>query len=312
MRLRWTVFANALPTPEAASVAPPTGDDGGLEPVTITGSGFVTGATVTFGGLAATSVVVVNGTTITCDTPAHAVGAVDVVVLNPDGQLATLASGFTYAIVSPAATPLAWLRADYGVTLVSGRVSAWLDRSGNANNFAQTTAGKRPLLNAAALNGRDTFSLLISRGDQLDGPTPPAPTSGYSVVLVAKVITNSAFGMLISRAAVDELRLDATATAIQYASVAASATGTTDPAGSWLVLTGRHSTTGINVSVGTSQEATAVDVAPSGASQIVINNRAGGAFYTDMDLAEVFIFARALSNADRDAIVAYAVARYGI
>ena len=48
--------------------------------MTITGTNFVAGATVTFGGTAATNVVVVSSTTITATTPAHAVGAVTVTV----------------------------------------------------------------------------------------------------------------------------------------------------------------------------------------------------------------------------------------
>jgi len=40
---------------------------------------------VTFGGTAATGVTVVNATTITAVTPAHAAGVVDVVVTTPGG-----------------------------------------------------------------------------------------------------------------------------------------------------------------------------------------------------------------------------------
>ena len=54
------------------------------------------GATVTFGGMAATNVVVVNSTTITATTPAGTAGAVTVTVTNPGGQSGSLASGFTY------------------------------------------------------------------------------------------------------------------------------------------------------------------------------------------------------------------------
>jgi hypothetical protein len=64
--------------------------------VTITGTNFVTGATVTFGGTAATNVAVTNSTTITATTPAHAAGAVTVTVTNPDTQSGSLANGFTY------------------------------------------------------------------------------------------------------------------------------------------------------------------------------------------------------------------------
>ena len=50
--------------------------------MTITGTGVTAGATVTFGGTAATGVAVVSATSITATTPAHAAGAVNVVVTN--------------------------------------------------------------------------------------------------------------------------------------------------------------------------------------------------------------------------------------
>ena len=63
--------------------------------MTITGTNFAAGATATFGGTAATNVVVVNSTTITATTPAHAAGAVTVTV-TVNGQNGNLANGFTY------------------------------------------------------------------------------------------------------------------------------------------------------------------------------------------------------------------------
>ena len=50
--------------------------------MTITGTNFATGATVTFGSTAATNVAVVNSTTITATTPAGSAGAVTVTVTN--------------------------------------------------------------------------------------------------------------------------------------------------------------------------------------------------------------------------------------
>jgi len=64
--------------------------------VTITGTNFAAGATVTFGGTAATSVVVVNSTTITATTPAGSAGAVTVTVTNPGPRSGSLTNGFTY------------------------------------------------------------------------------------------------------------------------------------------------------------------------------------------------------------------------
>lgn len=68
--------------------------------ITIRGSGFGDGATVTFDGVAATDVVVVDATEITCTPPAHADGLVTVIVTNPDGTMAELAGVFCYTTLS--------------------------------------------------------------------------------------------------------------------------------------------------------------------------------------------------------------------
>ena len=83
--------------PDPTSVSPSSGATSGETPVTIGGTGFLVGATVTFGSTAATNVVVVSPTEITATTPAHAAGAVNVVVTNPDNQSGTLTNGYTYA-----------------------------------------------------------------------------------------------------------------------------------------------------------------------------------------------------------------------
>lgn len=86
----------ATPAPGLSGVNPTSGPAGGGTSVTISGANFTSGATITFGGTAASNVIVVNASTITATTPAHAAGAVSVAVRNSDGQIATLASAFTY------------------------------------------------------------------------------------------------------------------------------------------------------------------------------------------------------------------------
>jgi outer membrane protein assembly factor BamB len=78
------------------SVSPTSGGSAGGTKVTIAGNGFQSGATVAFGGNAATNVKVVSTTSITATTPAHAAGTVSVTVTNPNGQRATLSNSFTY------------------------------------------------------------------------------------------------------------------------------------------------------------------------------------------------------------------------
>src|SRR6185436_15603729 len=85
--------------PTGSRVSPNNGPTTGGTAVTITGANFVAGATVTFGGTAATNVVVVSGTSITATTPAHAAGAVTVVV-TVNSQSGSLGNGFSY-IASP-------------------------------------------------------------------------------------------------------------------------------------------------------------------------------------------------------------------
>jgi hypothetical protein len=78
-----------------SSISPKTGPEAGGTQVTITGAGFIAGATVTFDGASAT-ISNVTSTSITATAPAHAKGLVDVVVKNSNGQTATLPQSFTY------------------------------------------------------------------------------------------------------------------------------------------------------------------------------------------------------------------------
>ena len=92
--------------PTVSSVSGTSGTAAGGTAITITGTNFLSGATVTVGGAACTSVTVVSATSITCTTPAGTAGAQNVVVTNTDAQSATLSNGFTYiAAPSAPATP---------------------------------------------------------------------------------------------------------------------------------------------------------------------------------------------------------------
>lgn len=81
------------------SIALTEGPSAGGASVTITGTGFSSGAAVYLGN-PATSVVVVNSTTITCVTPTGS-GTVNVTVVNTNWQGGTLFAGYTF---SPAST----------------------------------------------------------------------------------------------------------------------------------------------------------------------------------------------------------------
>lgn len=82
--------------PSIDSVTPGCATTDGRVAVVIRGSGFVSGATVSFDGNAATDATVVDAHSINVTAPAGAVGVVKVTVKNPDGASASLSDGFRY------------------------------------------------------------------------------------------------------------------------------------------------------------------------------------------------------------------------
>lgn len=82
--------------PSVSSISPTSGPVTGGTVVTILGNGFESGATVTIGTTAATSVTFVSSTEIQADSPNSTAGTFSVAVTNPDSQTGTLSSAFTF------------------------------------------------------------------------------------------------------------------------------------------------------------------------------------------------------------------------
>lgn len=87
-----------LIAPTISGISPNSGSLAGGNTVTITGTNFVQGLLVFFGGQLASNIQVLSSTTILVTVPpvANSAGVVDVVVQNPDGQKSILNSGYTY------------------------------------------------------------------------------------------------------------------------------------------------------------------------------------------------------------------------
>ena len=101
----------AKPSPPAAltvtGIVPNTGPTGSAVVVTISGTGFGSGVTVTLDGVPM-MVTTANTSRITATAPPHPTGAVELVVTNPGGGSARLPGAYTYvpvaiANISPAA-----------------------------------------------------------------------------------------------------------------------------------------------------------------------------------------------------------------
>jgi len=86
--------------PNVTSVFPAVGSASGGASITIVGTGFSPGMVAIFDGIRVTGRFDSRDpsfTTFYTEAPAHAVGAVDLVVSNPDGQSHRLPTGYTYA-----------------------------------------------------------------------------------------------------------------------------------------------------------------------------------------------------------------------
>ena len=160
----YTYTASPAPT----SISPTSGPTGGGTPVTISGTNFASGATVTFGGTAATNVVVVSSTTITATTPAQAAGAVNVVVTNSNGQSGTLTNGYTYT-ASPAPT---------SISPTSGTTSGGTPVTISGTNFASGAT--------VTFGGTAATNVVV-----VSSTTITATTPAHSAGVVNVVVTNS-------------------------------------------------------------------------------------------------------------------------
>jgi acid phosphatase len=156
--------------PLISSVSPTSGPASGGTTVTISGTGFAVGATVSFGGTAATNVNVVGSTTITAVTPAHASGAVNVVVTNPGGQNATSTNGYSYA-TAPAPTVS-------GVNPTSGPTAGGTSVTISGTNFA---AGATVTFGGSAATG-----VIVNNSTTITATTPAHAAGAVDVV-----VTNS-------------------------------------------------------------------------------------------------------------------------
>ena len=138
--------------PSITAVVASTGYSTGGTTVLVQGGNFEDPVVVEFDGIPATSVSVVDSTTVRCNTPAHAPGAVDVRVSNDNGEN-TLAGGYTYVAFPPTIAADTQVDADAGTPVVDRPVIccdatnvyvAWTEPrpAGNSDVFFQSSADR--------------------------------------------------------------------------------------------------------------------------------------------------------------------------
>jgi hypothetical protein len=164
-------YTTAIPAPTVTSITPNSGTTKGGTPVTITGTNFLTGATVRVGGGTATGVTVVSSTSITANTPPHSAGPGTVVVVNTDGQGASLANGFTYVVINSAPT-----------------VTSITPNSGTINGGTTVTITGTGFLAGATVKLGGTAASAVT---VVTGGTITATTPAHAVGAVSVVVTNT-------------------------------------------------------------------------------------------------------------------------
>ena len=181
--------------PQIAGVSPSSGPTAGGTAVTISGSGFTTGATVTFGGTSA-SATVAGSTTINAIAPAHASGAVNVVVTNPGGQAATLTNGYSYASAQAPAPTVSTITPNSGST--AGGTAVTINGS-NFTSGATVSIGSTAATNVTVVNSTTitattpahaagTVNVVVTNADAqsgtlVNGFTFTSPPGGETVLL---------------------------------------------------------------------------------------------------------------------------------
>lgn len=152
--------------PSIASVEPAKGNVAGGATVRISGSGFQTGAAVKFGATAA-AVVSITSTLITATAPAHAAGAVDVQVSNPDFQSVTATNAFTYDNApNPPASVTATAQSASSVLVswsaVAGATSYQVERRAPGAGYVSIgTPAASPLLDSTGLLAHKSYAYRV-------------------------------------------------------------------------------------------------------------------------------------------------------
>ncbi|MGV3658705.1 MAG: choice-of-anchor D domain-containing protein [Prosthecobacter sp.] len=192
LRAKWI-----LQPPTVSSVAPASGSVTGLTSITLTGTNFVSPASVTVGGAAATNVVVVDATHITAITPPGTLGTASVEVTTGAGS-SVANSLFTYVTPSTDATlqSLALSRGVLTPALAAGTLSYAANVPATTTKVQITPVASHPNATATVNGGSPQIPVSLDVGDNIvavqvtaeDGTT----TQTYTVVITkeAPVLAN--------------------------------------------------------------------------------------------------------------------------
>ena len=179
------------PAPTVTAISPVSGTTAGGTAVAITGTGFLSGATVTFGGTAASNATVVSGTSITATTPVHVAGAVNVVVTDSGGS-GTLTNGFTYSNPAPTVTaisPASGTTAGGTAVMITGTgfLPGATVKIGGAAATTVTVVGSTSITATTPANAAGIVSVVATNPDGQSGTLTNGFTYTASVAAISFV-----------------------------------------------------------------------------------------------------------------------------
>ena len=180
-------YASA-PSPQVNSVSPATGTVGAAQSVVISGSDFVSGATVQVGSASATGVSFVDATTLNATFPGLLSGIYNVTVSNPSGQSGTSFSAYTVPAASDNST--------ISVTSPSGGES-WA--AGSSQTVTWSTTGTISDVAIDLVQSGATVTTLTASTPASSGtfgwaiPASTTPGSGYTIKIYNPQGSSSAF-----------------------------------------------------------------------------------------------------------------------
>jgi hypothetical protein len=134
-------YTSTSSQPTYGSVAPNSGPTSGGTVLTITGTSFVSGATVRIGGVNATGVTFVSATQLRATTPPGTTGGKSVQIINPGGLSASRGNAFWYTGGSSATATMAMAStdaADLATTARSGAAATDADGDGLPDAWENT------------------------------------------------------------------------------------------------------------------------------------------------------------------------------
>ena len=242
-------------------------------------------------------------------------------------------------LASPQNVPglVLWLRADNEAYTNGARVSGWTDLSGYGNHAFHTNAAAYPSFLTNAVNGHSAIHFTKASGQNLLLPSTNfngmASLRDVTMVVVCRWASAAAnSGLLGAWNTTDgngnthfEIADVGGQMRLRVAAMDSVRTNSLMKVKTWCQVTGMMNSSGDTPVARVFKDGAAAGfkysspgVAPGAAAlangyrMFVLGNSEGGGRYFDGDMAEVLIFNRALSVADREAVERYLASRYGL